>query len=772
MDRCAAARALARRAAVLLFVFLWGLGVAAASSVPAPVVDPVLPKDFSTYKPTAVAVPIAAADAPEIDGDLSDPVWARARPIDRFYQVQPIDGAPAGQRTRAFIVYDERNLYVAIYSYDDEPAKIRRALMERDAPIEDDDGVRIILDPLGTRRDGYFFATNPNGMRLDALVENNQNFREEWDTVWNVAASVVEDGWVAEFQIPFQSIAFDGSLEAWNFQIVRVVRRTNEEIRWSNIDQTRRRTDLTNPGRLVGVKGAKTGRGFEAQMFLAGSGAYDWEADDTSTDLRPSGNLFYKVTPALTGSLTFQPDFSDAPLDVRQVNTGRFSLFFPETRDFFLQDAAVFEFGGRNFNASENGLPFFTRNIGIVDGQPVNIIGGAKLSGKAGLANVGLITARTESFGDVEGQTLSAGRISVPFLQESKAGFVFTHGDPAGEASNTVLGGDIQFRNSTRWPGQLYVDALYQRSFDRLRDNALSLSDPGRLQPSPGDGGAIGDSPVVSDGMASIEAAYRSQKWNWTLTAQDIGENYLPRLGFLNREGVRRYRANGYKRYRPQRSVVREWEIGAFLSMFTDLDDEVLDRFLGVWAQAETNAGDRLYMETTSNFLDIREPFDIAGVVRVDVDKYDYVEHSVQLSLTEARPFAVSFEYVWGNIYDGQFDEVNVGYSIRPSRHFSIGGDYSYTAFDLPNGAIAVHVGAVESTIAFSPWMTLKTDIQYDNISENMTLFSRFRWEPRPEREIFLSFAHGAQVERTRVPGSFRSEGSALSLRLGHIFRF
>ncbi|MEL6369985.1 MAG: carbohydrate binding family 9 domain-containing protein [Pseudomonadota bacterium] len=711
------------------------------------------PVDFDFYKPSFVPTRIDTSEAPTIDGALNEAVWSRAAVVDTFYQVEPVEGAPPGQETHAYILYDERNLYVGIYAYDTEPELIRRALLARDGPLRDDDGVRIIIDSFGTGRDGYFFATNANGMRNDALVENNNTFRNQWNTIWNVSAKVVEDGWIAEFQIPFQSISFDASLEDWGFQIIRTVRRTNEEIRWSNVDQTRGRIDLTNTGNMSGIKDITSGVGLEAQLFVTGSTSYDWEADSIDGDLRPSGNIFYKITPSLTGSLTFLPDFSDAPLDARQVNTGRFSLFFPETRDFFLQDAAVFEFGGQIYRNNSNGLPFFSRNIGIVDDQPTDILAGAKISGKAGPASVGVISALTDSVGSVDEQVLSAARVSIPVLAESKAGFVLTHGDPLGEAVNTVAGADFQYRNTTKWPGVLTVDAAYLRSIDDPNDPLLNGE-------------------AVSDDMISFRAAYRSQRWNWTANGREIGEDYRPRLGFSNRQGIRRYRTNGWRTYRPQDSYIRQAETGAFVVAVTDLDDEVLDRFWGGWIFAENNDGDEFFANTEFGFLDIREPFDLAGEVRVDAGEYTSREHRVELSSTRARPFGVRGEFAWGRVFDGNTRQLSLGFSLRPNRHLSIGADYNYNEFDLPNGDIGIHVIALDTTVAFTPWMSMATDIQYDNISQNFTFFSRFSWEPRPENEIFVSLGHSAIIDRERVPGSFRAQGTSLALRLGHTLRF
>jgi hypothetical protein len=702
------------------------------------------PKDFAAYSPRFEAIRIEAGEAPKIDGDLSDPAWSKAAVITEFYQVEPEEGRAPTQPTRALVMYDEKRLYVGVYNYDNEPDKIVRKLMARDSRLQDEDAVRIMIDSFGTFRDGYFFATNANGARVDALIENNSLLRPEWNTIWTVKARVVADGWIAEFSIPFQSISFDASLEDWGFQILRTIRRSNEEIRWSNIDRSRDRIDLTNRGSMSGVEDVQSGIGLEAQLFVTGAAAYDWELDDVDVNLDPSANFFYKITPALTGSLTFNTDFSDAPLDARQVNTGRFSLFFPETRDFFLQDASVFEFGGRVFSDEPNGLPFFSRRIGIVNGRPVDIIAGAKLSGKLGPANVGAIATRTGQAGTIDGQYLTAGRASIPVLAESKAGIVFTHGDPAGAETNTVGGVDFQYKNSSRWPGTLFADFAYVQS--------LGGGDDGY--------------------MAAADVAYRSTRWNWTGRFEHIGEDYNPRLGFVNRTDVRRYRANFFRAYRPENSFIRVAETGTYVNIVTDLDDEVEDRAFGGWVFVGTDAGDETFIEVERTFLDIRDPFDIAGIVPVPVGEYRFTQYEINVGFSQARLIGGRAEVRWGDIFGGDYLEVESSVSFKPGRHFTLGAGHEFTQFSLPTGTVDIHVGRVDATIAFSPSMFLRTDIQYDNISENLTWFSRFTWEPTPEREIFVSFGHTAIIERDNFPESFRAQGTNVALRLGNTVRF
>lgn len=703
-------------------------------------------RNFETYAPRAVAVRIDEADAPVIDGDLTDPVWDRADVIEEFYQVDPVEGAPPSQPTRAYILYDQKTLYIGVYAYDSEPGGIRRRQMRRDPELQDDDGVRILIDPFGSFRDSYFFAMNPNGARSDALVENNNVFRDEWNTIWSAKAQVTDDGWIAEFAIPFQSISFDASLEEWNFQIIRTIRRNNEEIRWANIVRSRGRIDMTNPGRLAGVDHIADGLGLEIQTFAAGAANYDWEQGETDFDFSPSGNVFYKITPSLTGALTFNTDFSDTPLDERQVNTGRFSLFFPETRDFFLQDAGVFEFGGQVFSRADNGSPLFTRRIGIVDDTPVDIIAGAKVSGKQGPFNIGAIATQTgasDALG-VDGQFLSAARISANIFSGSKAGVVFTHGDPAGETDNTVAGADFQYKDSSFAGGGVFLaDFAYLRSFSDA-----------------GEGHLIG---------AGLD--YTGDKWGYNFKARELSENYDPRLGFANRTGIRDYRGFVRRRFRPQAGPIRQYTFSLRANTVTDLGDRVEDRYYSGAFEIETNPGDELFIEFERGFLDIREPFAVADIVPVAIGQYRFNQYEVSASTTPSRPFSFGAGVRWGGIYGGDFLSVESEIAIRPNRYFSISGEHEFSQFDLPGGAVDIHIATARTTLAFSPDMFADAEIQYDNISQNFTLFSRFRWEPRPEQEVFISFSHGAIIDRDAFPRSFRAQNSSFAIRLGHTLR-
>jgi hypothetical protein len=297
------------------------------------------------YASTAAKRPSSTAIFPIRSGE--------GRRAGRFPSGRTDTGQPASERTVLRILYDENNLYFGVYLYDDEPDKIQVRSMTRDGPVFAEDQFRIILDPDMTRRNGYSFEVGPAGGREDALLQNNTNDLGRWNTIWTVRSHVAADGWVAEVAIPFRDFSYDPSRSDWGFDFVRTIRRKAERDRWTSHSPTIAIFDISQEGTLTGISNTNVGIGLDIKLYGKLSFKHDWAQPNPHNALSGTGgaNLYYKLTQSLTGTVTINPDFSDAPLDERLVNTTRFSLFIPESRDFFLQDAPAFEFGGYAFYA-------------------------------------------------------------------------------------------------------------------------------------------------------------------------------------------------------------------------------------------------------------------------------------------------------------------------------------------------------------------------------------------------------------------------------------
>jgi hypothetical protein len=423
-------------------------------------------------RPVARAARIETGEAPVIDGNLSDLSWAKATVVDDIRQRQPDPGAPATERTVVRIMYDANNIYFSVYAYDSEPDQVIARSRARDGQIVTGDNIQIALDPGLTRRNSYVFMMGPSGGRFDALRLNNLEELPQWDTLWEGRAMRVPDGWVAEIAIPFRNLSYEPGQTDWGFEFTRYIRRKAEIVRWSSVNPAIELTDVSEAGTLTGITAVTPGLGLDVQPYVVLRAQHDWSLPDDGAGISGTGggNIYYRITPALTGTLTFNPDFSDAPLDIREVNTTRFSLFLPETRDFFLQDAGNFEFGGRPFRRtandrqSNNARPFFSRNLGLVEGRPVSLIAGGKLSGEFAGFNIGAFSVLSDETPTSPGQVLSVARITHPIFSQSRFGFIFTTGDPTGLTRNTVAGVDFNYR-----PSEVFeMEASYQPNFIRL----------------------------------------------------------------------------------------------------------------------------------------------------------------------------------------------------------------------------------------------------------------------------------------------------------------
>ena len=350
--------------------------------------------------------------APTIDGALDDAAWQVPPEIPFLTQVDPVEGGEPSERTEVWIARDDEALYIGIHARDSDPDAILAREMTLDVYPGGDDRIQILLDPFATEQQGYFFQLNPIGMRRDALSEGLMDFRDAWDTVWYGDARIVETGWTCEFAIPFQSLPLDPDVDAWGFEVERVIRRRNEKVRWANTSQNHFVAQPGNIGTLRGM-GRADGRGVDVKPSFSGTYRRDRISGDFDRLGRPGLDLFWRPTSQITAALTFNTDFSDAPVDDRQTNLTRFPLFFPETRDFFLQDANLFTFGG----LAQNGTPFFSRNIGIVDDRAVNLDAGLKVTGRTGRYEFGLLHTQMGHEAGLDAQRLTVGRLRANILR-------------------------------------------------------------------------------------------------------------------------------------------------------------------------------------------------------------------------------------------------------------------------------------------------------------------------------------------------------------------
>ncbi|HAW94730.1 MAG TPA: hypothetical protein DCX60_00495, partial [Phycisphaerales bacterium] len=380
--------------------------------------------------------------APEIDGTLEEIWQAGTRLKGAFRQVNPDEGAPATERTEVYLMRDSKNFYVGFRCWDDDPSGIRATQMKYDGSFAPDDNVTLVIDPFRDRRTGYVFRMTAGGARKDGRITNGDKVDFNWDGIWYGRTAIDDKGWTVEMVIPFQTILADPDIGEWGINAERFIRRKNETVRWSTPRRDIQISSVANADVLGGFEDLDIGSGIDLKPFVRADIRDDGQ-DQTDFAATAGLDLFWKIDPSLTLSLTVNNDFAETEVDQRQINFGRFPLFFPEKRDFFLEDAGFFDFGG----IRRNPLPFYSRRIGIgPDGEEQGILAGARLTGKIEDLNLGLMNVQMKS--DGFWKNYSVARVFGDVLDESTVGAIMTAGDPEDGESNVVGGVDFNYKNT------------------------------------------------------------------------------------------------------------------------------------------------------------------------------------------------------------------------------------------------------------------------------------------------------------------------------------
>ena len=385
-----------------------------------------------------------------LDGILDEPVWAQSEPATDFIQREPYEGQPATERTEIRILYDKESLYFGASVYDSEPDKLIINSLRQDFPQSDDDGVSFYLDTFNDDRNLYAFFINPAGAKREMqVVDEGRDQSLPWEDVWEVKTRIAEDGWYAEVRIPFRSLRFSkAKVQTWGINFQRRVRRRNEQAFWSPMPRRFISFNISFAGDLKGLEDIEPGRNFKVKPF-ATSEFREFAGDDFDIHGDVGLDLKYGLSPGLTLDGTLNTDFSQVEVDEQQITLTRFSLFFPEKRDFFLENSGIFFFGPTaQRDARQDIILFFSRRIGLSpDGQPLPIWGGARLTGRQGKYGLGFFNMQTRETDSDPANNFTVLRIKRNIMANSDVGGLFINRDSSLPGDyNRTFGIDANFR--------------------------------------------------------------------------------------------------------------------------------------------------------------------------------------------------------------------------------------------------------------------------------------------------------------------------------------
>jgi hypothetical protein len=714
-------------------------------------------------------------ERPVIDGLLSEELWARAPVVDDFHQVTPAEFAEPSERTEVYVLYDSDALYIAARLYDAEPALINARVLRQGQNINADDRFFVHLDPFNDRRSGYLFGVNPNGVRYDGVFEGVTQRQFDWDGIWQAAARITPDGWTLEIEIPFKTLSFDPAAPTWRMNFARNIQRKNEGMAWNSRN---RNTDLSTMGDVTGIAQIQQGRGLDVVPSLSVRDRRAIGPTVGESAAEPSLDVFYKITPQLNAALTANTDFSATEVDDRQVNLSRFSLFFPERRDFFLQDVEIFSFG----RLQQDGRPFFSRRIGMNStGLPVPIDLGGRVSGRIGRFDVGTLAVRQEAYRDpsnanetIDATTALIARVAANVLGESSVGMIVTSGDTASNNDNTVAGVDFRYLNSRIVRDRsLEGDAWFQQS-----------DTPGLA----GDDTAFG----VAVSMPSNEG------WRGEVEYTRIGEHFYPALGFVRRTGIDDTSVETYYTWRPLGGAIRTISTGLNVSRIEHLDAVFVDGDkLDVQSQnvnlqlfsIDLNSQDGFGINVSNSKEGLDAPFTISRGVLIPAGMYSFDTLNLSIRTGDQRAIGGGFFVNQGDFYDGERWNVTTFIGWRPSPHFRANLNYQYNDISFPGKgndllqsgelrcttpdcAFITRVARLSLETIFSSRWSWVNLLQYDNVSRTIGVNSRLHWIPQAGREAFLVLNHNLRDDPLEPEAGFHTTAAEVTLKYSYTFRF
>lgn len=670
-----------------------------------------------------------------LDGIVDEELWLTIPGNDNFLMQEPKEGGEPTEQTQVRIAFDDQNLYIAIVCHDSDPSGIKAFQKRRDASLETDDRFRFIFDTFMDKRSAYFFEINPLGLRGDGLISSGQgqNLNTDWDGIWKAWTFIGDFGWSAEIRIPFRSINFDSKNDTWGINFQRTIRRKNEELLWAGHRRNQGLLRPQNAGILTGLADPSQGLGLEIIPYAITQSSKEYDKDNdesistTSADL--GFDINYNITSQLKASFTYNTDFAQAEVDNRQINLTRFSLRFPEQRDFFLEGSSILQF------APSSGVdPYFSRRIGLVNGMRIPIKYGGRIIGNVGKNNIALIHVRTGKTAELNPESFSVGRYRRNFWKESSIGLVYTH---RSTEDDILLGNPVQDRKT--WGADLNLSTSEFLSNKTLQLTAFFVAhNPASLSDN---------STSISDrSVRGFRFNFPNQPWSANVSYREFGDEYDPAVGFNQRNGFKRLQP-GIK-YAPlfeKSKFIREIEWGIAYEYLTSLGNKLLTENLGFnLGTIRFESGDKLGVQVSRGFEFLNEDFDILNDGSVVVPTGEYVNWGYQLEASSAsfRKVSGSIGYEAGGFWTGNISSLELGLTIRPARGVNLSSGYTHSKVTAENSGFYTNLFQLNIGLDFTPDISFSSNIQFDDVSDILGSNTRFRWIITPGTDIYCVYNH------------------------------
>ncbi len=666
-----------------------------------------------------------------LDGELDENDWIIAESTDHFHQTFPFDTVKAISNTIVKLTYDKNFLYVGIIGYDEDPGPYTIESFKRDFFGSQNDVVNIVIDPYGDQTNAFLFGLSPFGVMREAFLNAQAESSKDafsWDNKW-FAKSKIKDGyWTGEMAIPFKTLRYKAGSDQWKINFYRLDTKQNERSSWIRIPRGYQSTSLAFTGDLIWDEPLKKQKGPNISVipYISGGVAKDYQTDQSAKyNSGIGGDVKVGLTPSLNLDLTINPDFSQVEVDQQVTNLSRFEIFFPEKRQFFLENADLFE----NFG-NEDALPFFSRRIGIAydsalaQNVPKSVLFGARVTGKLNDNwRIGLLSAQVEGQSDfnLSSQNYSVAVIQRNIFKTSNISAIFTNkqGLASGENDevfNRVAGIDYNLNSRDGvWKGK----AFYHQSMDNYK-----------LEEAQSYGGNL---------------EYRVPEVRAFMEYLSVGENYQAATGFVPRRGFNRMEPGVEYNIYPNSTLINRHIFKVSSRHIWNQQNEITDRKLEAGYELYFSSNTRILFDVNTGWIRLLRSFDptnSGGVPLEEGTAYDYQLYSLEVKTNKLRSFFAEIIAKGGKFYNGRRigTEGNINYRMSPFGIFTM--NYAYNIVRLPEPYSSANILLLGPSLGltFSRNLFLNTFVQYNNQIDNFNINARMQWRFKPASDFFLVY--------------------------------
>lgn len=730
---------------------------AGLSAVPAWAQAPPVAPQTVTRGADSVTVRAIRLTAPlKLDGQLDEPVYTDNMPVDGFTQQEPREGQPATEATHAWVMFDDNNLYIGARNFDSQPNRMVLNDIRHDSgSIIQNEQLTVILDTFHDKRNGFLFLVNALGGMLEETFVDERNNSRDWNTVWDAKTARFDGGWTVEMQIPFKSLRYQpGQGQTWGINMNRIIKWKNERT-WLAPMPASYGTGvfrISKGANLIGLDPPPLAKNLEIKPYAIGGLTTDHTARPAFSNRgsKDAGfDMKYGLTRGLTADLTVNTDFAQVEEDEQQVNLTRFSLFFPEKREFFLEGQGIFNFGGQASNsASDTPIMFFSRSIGINRGRPQDIGVGGRVTGKQGPYSIGVINIQTrdEKTTGAPGTNFSVVRVRRDILGRSTIGALFTDRS-----------------ESSRKPGErndlFGLDGLFT-FFQNVRVNSYVAR-------------------TRTPQLAKDDWSYRGQfdyaadRYGLTVERLKVGGDFNPEVGFMRRTDFTKSDAQVRFSPRPRRGGafgrrVRKFYYIGTLNYFQTGTGRLESRDFNGEFRTEFQTSDSVSVQYFKNYDFLETPFQIATGVRLPVGPYDWQQGQISYTAGTQRRISGTTTFAAGSYYNGTQRALSYRGRIAPSVHLSLEPTVSFNWLDLKQGSFTTKLVGTRVTAPLTPRMFASVLLQYNSSTRAYNTNARFRWEYQPGSELFVVFTEG---RNTAGPGFPTLDTRGFVVKVNRLFR-